>query len=296
MKQTILVYGANGAQMNAGTKELINAGHTVRVLCRTEENAADWAAQGAETVIGEMSNQDSLVKASQGCDAIFLLVPLFRDSEELGITYGLNSLNAAKEAGITRVVWNTGGPIMDETSETDAGAVILRQLRANEFSFLGLTPITYMENLFGPWTLAGLNDGKLAYPTPVDFKMQWVAAKDFGRVADKALQGELPNAVLPLGGPAGLDGNDLARILGEALGKSLTFETMPAPEFQAYLAKGAGERVAGIVGGMYGAIQADAAPFQPGFVTDASDIEQRFGLTQTSLEDWSAEHKAILSA
>ncbi|MDP5220365.1 NmrA family NAD(P)-binding protein [Ruegeria sp. 2205SS24-7] len=227
MKQTILVYGANGAQMNAGTKELIKAGHTIRVLCRTEENAAAWAAQGAETAIGEMGDLDSLLTASRGYDAIFLLVPLFREADELGITYGLNALEAAKVAGITRVIWNTGGPIMDETSETDSGAVVLRQLRADGFSFLGLTPITYMENLFGPWTLAGLKNGKLAYPTPADFKMQWVAAKDFGRVADRALQGEFPNAIMPLGGPAGLDGADLARILGASLGRPLAFETMP---------------------------------------------------------------------
>lgn len=295
MKQTILIYGANGAQMNAGTRELIKRGHTVRVLCRTEDSAAAWAAAGAQTAMGEMGDLDALVRASHGCDAIFLLVPLVRDSDELGTTFGLNALKAAIHAGINRVIWNTGGPIMDETSSSEPGAIILRQLRANGFSFLGLTPITYMENLLGPWTLAELKNGSLAYPTPADFKMQWVAARDFGRVADSALATDLPNEVLPLGGPAALNGHDLARIIGATIDRPLIFQTMPAKAFEDHLATGAGPRVAAMIGGMYGAIQANAAQFQPGFLTDPSDIEGRFGITLTSLEDWAEEHSSILT-
>lgn len=297
MTQTILVYGANGAQMNAGTHALIKSGHKLRVLCRTQSNADEWEANGAYPFIGEMGNLDSLISASQGCDAIFLLVPLIRSEANLGITYGLNALKAAKIAGVSRVIWNTGGPIMDESSETDSGAVVLRQLRKDQFSFLGLTPITYMENLLGPWTTIGLSKGKLPYPTPANFQMQWGAAIDFGRIADKALeQDNLPNDILRLGGPSPLDGHDLARIIGGVLGKDVTFEVMPARDFQTILEQSAGPRVAAMIGGMYGAIQADPAQFQPGFLTDAGDIERRFDLKLTSLADWTKSHADALQS
>lgn len=295
MTQTILVYGANGAQMHGGTQALIKSGHKVRVLCRTQSNASEWEAKGASSVIGEMRDLDSLIRASQGCDAVFLLVPLIRSEANLGITYGLNALKAAEIAGITRIIWNTGGPIMDEASETDPGAVVLRQLRKDKFSFLGLTPITYMENLLGPWTTAGLAKGTLPYPTPAKFQMQWGAAIDFGRIADKALQQDkLPNEVLRLGGPSPLDGYDLVRILSDVLGKDITFEVMPAQDFQAILEHSAGPRVAAMIGGMYGAVQANPEQFQTGFLADPTDIERRFDLKLTTLADWAKDNASGL--
>ena len=152
-----------------------------------------------------------------------------------------------------------------------------------------------MENLAGPWTVSGLAEGRLSYPTPESFKMSWVAAADFGRVADKALQGQLPNEVIALGGPAALDGTDLAQIMGETLGLDLTFDTMLASNFEAQLGALAGPEVAGMIGGLYGGIQANPDQFQPGFLTDAVAIEERFGLELTSLAHWASQHRAFFS-
>ena len=290
MALKILAYGANGAQMAAGTQALVEAGHDVRVFTRSEAGAARWRAAGVETVIGDMADQDALIAASDKRDALFLHVPLITDPDDDRTAYGMNALQAAKATGIKKIVWNTGGPIMDPSSTTDPGAVLLRALQEGGFSFLGLTPVTYMENLLGPWTTAGLAQGKLPYPTPATFKMQWGAAADFGRVADKALQGALPNEVLTLGGPEALDGDDLARIMGQTLGQQLAFETMPAAEFEAHLAKMGSPHVASMIAGMYGGIQANPDQFQLGFVTDARAIEERFGLKLTPFSQWVSDH------
>jgi uncharacterized protein YbjT (DUF2867 family) len=242
-----------------------------------------------------MGDMEALKRASEGQDALFLHVPLITDPNDDRNAYGLNALKAAKTAGINRIVWNTGGPIMDPSSKTETGAVILRALQEGGFSFLGLTPVTYMENLLGPWTVEGLTQGKLLYPTPAAFKMQWGAAADFGRVADKALQADLPNEVMALGGPAALDGDEIAEIMGEALGRSLTFETMPAPEFERQLAGPAGPQVAAMIAGMYGGIQANPEQFQPGFVADAAAIEARFGLKLTPLSSWVSDNRTYLT-
>lgn len=286
MALKILAFGANGAQMAAGTQVLVDAGHEVRAFTRSESGTQRWKDAGVETVVGDMSDLDALRRASEGQDALFLHVPLITGVDDNRNTFGLNALQAAKDAGINRIVWNTGGPIMDPSSQTDPGAILLRALQGGGFSFLGLTPITYMENLLGPWTTAGLSKGLLPYPTPASFKMQWGAAADFGRVADRALLGDLPNEVITLGGPAALDGDELARITSEVLGRAVTFETMPAAVFESQLAKFAGPTVAGMIAGMYGGIQANPDQFQPGFVVDAQQIEARFGLTLTSYADW----------
>lgn len=291
MPLNILSYGANGEQMAAGTKALVDAGHHVRAFTRSVAGAERWKAIGVETFVGDMGDVDTLRQASEGQDALFLHVPLITDPNDDRSAYGLNALEAAKAVGIKKIVWNTGGPIMDPSSTTDAGAILLRALQEGGFSFLGLTPITYMENLLGPWTIDGFARNKLVYPTPANFKMQWGAAADFGHVANKAWQGDLPNEVIALGGSVALDGNDLARIVGDVLEQSLEFEVMAATEFEKQLSKSAGPHVAGMIAGMYGGIQANPDQFQPGFITDASATEKRFGIKLTPLSKWVAEHR-----
>ncbi|WP_299210669.1 NmrA family NAD(P)-binding protein [uncultured Tateyamaria sp.] len=296
MALKILAYGANGAQMAAGTQALVDAGHDVRVFTRSEAGAERWRAAGVEAIIGDMADQEALIEASDKRDALFLHVPLITDPNDDRNAYGMNALRAARATGVKKIVWNTGGPIMDPSSTTDPGAVLLRALQEGGFSFLGLTPVTYMENLLGPWTTAGLAQGKLPYPTPATFKMQWGAAADFGRVADKALQGALPNEVLTLGGPVALDGNDLARIMGEILGSKLAFETMSAAEFESHLANMGSPHVASMIAGMYGGIQANPDQFQPGFVTDAAAIEDRFNIKLTSFSQWVSDHRSAFKS
>lgn len=294
MPLNILAYGVNGSQMASGTQALVDAGHKVRALTRSEAGAERWNAAGIETVVANMGDADSLTKASEGQDAIFLHVPIVRGAEDDGAVFGLNALNAAKAAGVDRIVWNTGTPIMDPSSQTDPNAIILRAIQDGSFSFLALTPVLYMENLLGPWTTSKLPDGKLAYPTPVDFKVNWVAAADFGRVADKALECELPNDLVQLGGPAPIDGRDLASTIGKTLGRKLDFELVTAYDFENQLAPFTGPSVAGMVAGMYGAIQASPEQLQPGFLVDSSSIESRFGLKLTSLAAWAQQHKSYL--
>ncbi|MGB7327915.1 MAG: NmrA family NAD(P)-binding protein [Rubripirellula sp.] len=177
----ILVYGANGSQTGAGTQILMDRGHEIRVLIRSEEKAQAWKDKGAEVAIGHMDDLNSLVSASEGCDAIFLLIPTFRDTNEEGIGYGVNAIKAAKSAGISKVIWNTAGPVAPEGSEqaaTDPGANVVKQMNAEGMTFLGLQPTFYMENFLGPWTLGRLQkDDVFTYPIPANFKANWVTLR-----------------------------------------------------------------------------------------------------------------------
>lgn len=296
----ILVYGANGAQVGAAAQALMESGYTVRVLMRSEEKAQSWVAKGAEVALGDMGNIDSLKRAGEGCDAAFLIVPTFRASNEDGVNFGVNAVKAAKAAGISKIIWNTSGPIAAETSEqadTDPGARILSQLKAEGLSFLGLQPTTYMENFLGPWVIDRLMaDNILAYPIPHDFKIQWVAARDFGVVAAAVLQGELPNEVVQLGGPQALDGDQLADIFSHSLGRQLSFETMPIETFRDSLTAAAGPHIAGIVAGLYQAIQTAPEQLQPAFVLDSESLSRRFNVTLTSLETWISSYHDLFKS
>ena len=295
MSLNILAYGVNGAQMAAGTQALVDAGHKVRALTRSAAGTERWKAAGVETVVADMGDAEALKRASAGQDAVFLHVPIVRGPDDDGAAFGLNAINAAKAAGINRIVWNTGTPIRDPSSQTDPNAIILRALQDGEFSFLAISPVLYMENLLGPWTTGALAGGKLTYPIPANFDVNWVAAADFGRIAAKALQGELPNEVITLGGPASIDGRTVADTVGQTLGRDLDFETLDAADFESQLIPFTGAHVAGMVAGMYGAVQGNPEQFQPGFLVDGPAIESRFGLKLTSLSDWAAQHRSYLT-
>lgn len=293
----ILVYGANGAQGGPAAQALIDGGHNIRVLMRSEEKGAAWVTKGAEVAIGDMTDIDALTRAGEGCDAVFLVLPTFRDSDQEGVIFGSNAVKAAKAAGITKIIWNTSGPVAAEGTEEaaiDPAANVLREMKAEGISFLGLQPTLYMENLLGPWTVERLKTNNiLSYPIPQTFKVQWVAARDFGIIAAAALPGVLPNEIIQLGGPQAIDGDDLIATFNRVLGLQATFETMPIETFHNHLTQAAGPRLAGIISGLYQAIQTAPEQLQPGFILNAAEITTRFNVTLTSLDSWVSDHQEL---
>ena len=298
MTQKILVYGANGSQAGLAAQALLDSGFQLRILTRNAAKATAWKDKGVEVVIGNMRDVDVLTRASEGCDAVFLLVPTVRGSNEEGVVFGVNAVKAAKAAGIQQLVWNTSGPIADEGSDEakiDPGACVLRQLREAGISFLGLQPTLYMENFLGPWTTGRLaKEDVLAYPIPHDFKVQWVAARDFGVIAAAAFSaGKFPNEVIQLGGPEALDGKAAAATFSRVLDRDLTFETMAVEDFRAQLQPLVGPFIAGIVSGLYGAIQGAPDQLQPAFAMDMAPIARQYNIVLTPLERWIEQHKAV---
>jgi dihydroflavonol-4-reductase len=67
----ILLTGASGFVGSHLLRELLQNGHQVRALSRSQESDQAIIAHGAVPVRGELSNQDSLTKAAEGVSAIF---------------------------------------------------------------------------------------------------------------------------------------------------------------------------------------------------------------------------------
>ena len=67
----ILLTGATGFLGQHIQHELIDAGHQVRALSRSEQADGLLASQGAEPVRAELTDADSLKRATSGVDAIF---------------------------------------------------------------------------------------------------------------------------------------------------------------------------------------------------------------------------------
>ena len=171
---SILVYGATGAQGRPVAQQLIAAGHKVRLLVRPSQLArvSDLEDRGATVVEGDLTDPASLARASAGVDGVFLLIPFF----DPRLDYAINAIDAARAAGVQKIVWNATGkilPVHTGSRNVDVRRDILAHLEASGLSFVALQPTVYMENLLGPWTAPEVAaHDRLAYPIPNTVRLQ----------------------------------------------------------------------------------------------------------------------------
>jgi uncharacterized protein YbjT (DUF2867 family) len=97
---TILVIGATGNVGRPTVAALLAKGEPVRALSRSEEKLAALP-EGVKGVIGDLEDGSGLDAAFAGVDRLFLITA----NGETETTRGLNAVNAAKAAGVKRIVF-----------------------------------------------------------------------------------------------------------------------------------------------------------------------------------------------
>ncbi len=106
----ILVTGVTGKVGSRLVPRLLQRGHSVRTLVRQPEQAAILQQSGVSTVIGDLTQPETLVEAVRGVDAIVHLAAFFRgqDTSRIQSTNADGTTNlalAAVETGIKRFVF-----------------------------------------------------------------------------------------------------------------------------------------------------------------------------------------------
>jgi len=97
---TILVTGATG---NVGSKvvaELLARGAGVRAFVRDPDRAAALLGDDVELAVGDFADRDSLRRALEGADRLFLAC----SNVPCQVDYEIGAIEAAKAAGVTRLV------------------------------------------------------------------------------------------------------------------------------------------------------------------------------------------------
>jgi len=74
-KRSVLVTGATGQQGGAVARALVSRGHRVKALTRKPDSdaARQLVSAGADLVIGDLGDADSVLKAASGVGAMFLM-------------------------------------------------------------------------------------------------------------------------------------------------------------------------------------------------------------------------------
>lgn len=291
----VLVYGGTGSQGSAVAQALQHKGHQPYLLSRDGKKAKSLVDLGAKVVLGNTQDKVSLIKASEGMDAIALMTPVFTDVPPA--VSAKNAIEAAQEAGVPFIVWNTSGiapaektgnPLLDHQAET------LQLLQESGLKYIVLAPSIYAENLLGPYTIPFVaNEDKLTYPLPVDMSVNWLATQDLGKLVATAIEKpQLSGNSYQVASPERLNGRQLASAFSQGLDRKITYETMEPREFGAILNEAFGPGAGDSIAANYQQFH-DFPERRAMYHIDTKAMTKDFGIALTPMSAWVTQNRNL---
>jgi (4-alkanoyl-5-oxo-2,5-dihydrofuran-3-yl)methyl phosphate reductase len=277
----ILVLGATGNTGGEVARQLIAAGERPRLLVRDPERAQEFAGR-ADLAVGDLRDADSLRRAMQGVDRLYLVSagPELTELEGLAIA-------AAVAAGVRHVVKLS-------VITADAPGFLFgrwhqeseRRLMDSGLAWTMLRPSNFMTHAL-LWAATVRAQGAIFQPTGTG-RWAMIDPADIAAVAVRALTtpGHEGRAYA-LTGRESRDGAGYARLLSEALGRPVAYVDVPPAAAREAM------RQAGIPPAYLEAIMDLFAAMKAGLldiVTD--DVERLLGRPPATFLDWARRHTA----
>ncbi|MEU1734150.1 SDR family oxidoreductase [Streptosporangium sp. NPDC020145] len=279
----ILVTGATGTV--GGEVVRLLAGRGERVLAMTREPAKVEESPGVEVVRGDFDDPASLAGAARGADALFLLSapgPWVARHDEAMVA-------AARAEGVRKVVKVSAIGTGEEREGVTVGDWHLageRALRSGELDWTILRPSSFASNALG-WAPQVLR-GQPVPNTMGDGRQGVVDPRDVAEVAVTALTSEEHvRAVLTLTGPELLSVPDMAKVLGETLGRTVETVEVPLEVYrESLIAAGVDPGFADI------AVDGSRTVARGGNARLTGDVERVLGRAPRTFATWAADHRA----
>ena len=231
MSKKVLITGATGDTGRATVRESIALGLDVRAMVRVRDARSDaLEALGAEIVVGDLLDINTVRDAMKGVDAAYLVWPV----QPGLINATVNFAQAAKETGVKTVI-NLSQRSANRESDSDScrDTYIAEEiLNWSGLPVIHLRPTYFLEWLLYPWQLPYLQQGVLRMPVGKG-RHSPIAAADQGRAIAALLknpEGHI-GTTIPLSGPVEMDHEQMAKELSEALGRPIVFQDLPIDEY-----------------------------------------------------------------
>ena len=241
MNKTDAPYAIIGASGNIGSRiarELTSRGKKVRVIGRSADKLKPFVDKGAEAVVGHLDEPSTLVKAFDGTQAVFSMIP-----PNYGSSHFRNYQNTVSEA-ITKGIKSSGVKYVVNLSSVGAhlaegtGPILGlhdHEERLNKIEGLNivhLRPSFFMENLFSNIpTIKTM--GLVGSPLKGTLSVPMIATKDIAAVATELLLDLHFSGIndRELLGSREVTMNEVTKIFSKALGrKDLNYMQFPYAE------------------------------------------------------------------
>ena len=224
----IIVTGSLGNISKPLTKELVGKGHQVTVISSNPERQKDIEALGAKPAIGSLENPEFLTTAFTGADAVYCMVPpnnYFDHNLDL-LTYyrrlGQNYAQAIEQAGVKHVVnLSSIGAHIEKENGILLGAHdvegILNELPLTT-TIMHIRPTSFYYNLYAyPDMIKEM--GYIAANYGDEDTVSWVSPQDIASAVAEELLAMPAGRKVRYVASEEITCNEIARILGEAIGK-----------------------------------------------------------------------------
>ncbi len=282
----VLVYGATGTQGAPVARRLLERRDKVRVVTRETDSATDWAERGAEVIGADLRDGTGLAAAHEGIDAVFLQVSVSGPPAQIPVM-ARAALSAAGDAGVGHVVMTTSSvipPTRTGIEAPDARVELIETVREVFPRTVVLSPTLLLDNFSGPLRPA-LDGGVVPQGILPEVPVSYISSEDQAAYAIAALDRPgLAGEFLRIAGADTLTGPELAAILGQAMGKHLTYMPLSEPEVRQALAF-AGEEVAAAVAQMYAWEGTEGSHL---LAPDLTHTREVLGVTPTTVADWAS--------
>lgn len=258
-KKIIAIIGATGAQGGGLVNAILNDKNgefAARAITRNvnSEKAKNFTEKGVEVVHADLDNFESLKKAFKGAYGAFCVTNFWEHfSPEKEKSQAKNLAEAAKEMGVSHVIWSTLEdtrnwiPISDKSMPT-----LMNNYKVPHFDAKGESnkffnevgvPTTFMiasfywENFihFGMGPTKG-QDGKLAITFPIgDKKLAGISADDIGKCAYGIFKGgdKYIGKTIGIAGDH-LTGNEMAEKFSKLLNKEVNYNSVPPEVYRSF--------------------------------------------------------------
>jgi NAD(P)H dehydrogenase (quinone) len=229
--RSVLICGATGDTGRPAVAESIALGLKVRALVHSVDGRATALAdRGAEVVVGDLLDINTVRPAMEGVDAAYFVWPV-----QPGLIHAtVNFAQAAKESGVGALI-NLSQRSANRWSTSDAcrdSFIAEEVLNWSGMNVVHLRPTYFLEWLLYPWQLPYVQQGVLRMPVGKG-RHSPIAADDQGRVIAALLknpEGHI-GTTIPVSGPVEMDHEQMAAELSEALGRRIVFQDLPVAEY-----------------------------------------------------------------
>lgn len=233
--EKVLVLGASADQGLPLVAALKEAGATPIAGARRLDAMHNTPFPDLPTLSADITDQASLESAFSQVDALAMHLP-FEHNYDVAVSYGRNIAAAAAASGLKKIVFNTSCVIADEdlgVTAHDGRRSIEQSIRDSGVDYVILRPAVFMDNLIRIWCKPTIvNADSFVYPASDNLKISWICLEDLAKLSASAvLNDKLKRESITVGGPQALTGHEVAKVLSEASGRSITFNSLAPQTF-----------------------------------------------------------------
>lgn len=237
---TILVVGATGELGGRVARLLLHRGESVRCLVRPATDGSGLRTAGAEVVLGDLTDPDSLRRACLGAAVVVATAtaiarqlagmrrPSMREVDEIGMAA---LVEAAERAGVQRFVYlsyagveaGLGSPLERAKSATE------QRLRSSAMRPVLVRPDAFQDVHLAPLGRFDIKRGRVAVFGRGDTTRRWVSTDDVAALVTAVTLEPDPPPVIEFGGPEAMSRNEAIALAEQLTGRRMKRQRMPRP-------------------------------------------------------------------